>query len=130
METVLQEKPEFSQQLTNHLNELGSLLRGATLECDQEEDESNLYSPIHIAEKDRVEQTEITEDTEIPFLDVERKFSIFKEKRRDEPLEPTFLFAREIEASETYKDTLRTVFKWRGDRDKVFDVRKTISLDK
>jgi len=54
-----------------------------------------LYSPIHINDKDHIEQTECTGDTmkEIPFLEVERKFSIFKESKLGEPLQRNFLFS-------------------------------------
>lgn len=136
MEIIIQEKnSSFSQQLNSHIKELGSLLRSATIHTQeniQEEEDSNLFSPIHIGENDKPENTECTGDTlrEIPFLEVERKFSIFKDPVQNPMNKTNFLFKQEIQQPEVIKDNLRRFFNWTDEKDQIFVVRKTISLDK
>lgn len=63
---------------------MGSLLKQINFDSPnyiiEEEEESSLFSPIHLGEIDTIEKTHCTKETQctIPFVEAERKFSMIK----------------------------------------------------
>ena len=95
-----------------------------------EEDESGLYSPLKF-EKDENGLTQYTHDSTagIPFLEAERKLSLFQPSDRTLK-NKIFLFGQPNPEAEQIKNNLKKLFNWSEEKDEVFLVRKTISLDK
>ena len=97
-----------------------------------DEENSNLFSPKHLEIDEQAHQTNKTESTlwTLPFIEVERKLSALSDHQKNISSQKVFLFSKRTDIDEKMKTNLQTFFDWQEKKDFVFQVRKTISLDK